>query len=141
MATGNYISTTDIERKFGKENVRRWSALDSEGAEEIDDRQVQAIAVAEAFIDDSFRDGMYVIPFASCPTVIADLCATYAGLWLYENRGMDDDADEDDPLGTMMSARLKRADQDIAAYIKGEKKVTAPLNEDGPTAPVGWTPK
>jgi len=57
-------------------------------------RTMRAIASATAEIDDTLRDGPYVVPLEpngeEYPQTLVDLCASLAGVWLYEARGVQD---------------------------------------------------
>lgn len=87
-----YCTRSDIEDVYGIENVKKWADLDSNGdSERIAARILRSISFADDRIDNSLRDGLYAVPFASpVPTTIARLSAEIAGLWLYEARGAED---------------------------------------------------
>jgi len=71
-----------------------WTAV----VDQITARINRAIEAASAEIDDRFRRSVYVIPFvpvdgaepAVFPTTLVNICATLAGVWLYEARGVQD---------------------------------------------------
>ena len=90
-----YCTRSDIEAKFGPNNVSEWGDLNNnDDAAEITARITAAIAAASADIDDYLRGCPYRLPLANdagdTPTTITDLAANVAGLWLYENRGVED---------------------------------------------------
>ena len=92
--------TTDIDDIFGKPNVDKWALLSQldptsvAGLAEIAARRQTAIQYATAYIEDRLRDGPYALPLLTAdgfvPRLIVQLVATYAGVWLYENRGTID---------------------------------------------------
>ena len=90
-----YATRADIEAVFGTINVEKWADLNNEKVSaDIAARITSAIAVATAYIDDRLRDGTpYTFPLAAglvVPTTIVDICAKWAGVWLYESRGIAD---------------------------------------------------
>jgi len=86
-----YAARSDVEDVFGVSNVSTWADLDNdEDSDKITARITRALTWAEAYIDGRLLNGPYGIPFSSAPTVITDATATFAGVWLYEGRGVDD---------------------------------------------------
>ncbi len=91
----SYIARTDLEDKFGKKNVEVWADLDSAGVvADIAARIVTAIAFADETVDNALRHGRYTLPVTNTagntPLAIIDIAASIAGVWLYENRGVQD---------------------------------------------------
>ena len=89
-----YSTEDDLNAIFGPDNIQAWADLDNDDdADKIDARITAAIAVADAQIDDFLRGSHYTVPIAndagSTPTSITDLSARYAGVWLYESRGVE----------------------------------------------------
>ena len=83
-----YILRTDIEDIFGKENVKKWADLDSAGVTaDITARITRAITAAEDRVNSRLRNGPYTIPFGSPESIIQEITAKFAGLWLYNTRG------------------------------------------------------
>jgi len=90
-ATNGYCTPADVFAEYGRANVVAWSDLDNKkdgGA--ITARIVQAIDEATNEVDDRLRNGAYEIPFTTVPGTIRRLAARYAGVWLYESRGIED---------------------------------------------------
>jgi phage gp36-like protein len=98
---GNYCNaTTDLDDIFHQSNVNKWALLSNvdpasqAGQLEIATRRQKAVEYATAFINDRLREGAYAIPIQTSdgyvPLLLVQLCATYAGVWLYENRGTVD---------------------------------------------------
>ena len=87
-----YCDRDNVEDRFGNSNVAAWADLDNdEDAAKILARITAAIVAADADIDDLLRGGMYTIPFDEPPPqAIIGISADLAGVWLYENRGIQD---------------------------------------------------
>ena len=88
----SYCARADIESVFGVENVKQWADLDNdEVSTKIAARITAAIAYAQAEVDDRLRGGPYTPPLDEPPpSVITDIAAKLAGVWMYENRGVRD---------------------------------------------------
>ena len=96
----SYCDRTDIEAIFGIQNVAKWADLDNDqDAEKVEARIDKAIAFADNKIDDRLRRSVYTVPLEGAgdedpPSSVVDMAATFAGVWLYESRGvMDFDPD------------------------------------------------
>jgi phage gp36-like protein len=94
---GKYCERVDLEAVFGKENIVIWADLDDTRiAFQITNRINTAIAYATSEVEDSLRGSLYVIPLvektggSNSEQTIRTLCATIAGIWLYESRGTED---------------------------------------------------
>jgi phage gp36-like protein len=90
-----YSARADIEARFGVSNVSVWADLDNdEDATKITNRIAAAIAWADAYIEGIMRGSHFRIPIVTLaggtPTIVTDLSAKLAGLWLYEARGSKD---------------------------------------------------
>lgn len=96
----SYCTRTDIERQFGPSNVSTWSDLENKGnALHVIERVVEAIVYAEEYINGVLLGGPYSVPFIDVPEIIKRLAATFAGIWLYESRGVTDfDNDTGQPI-------------------------------------------
>ena len=96
---GTYIIQSDIENVFGKDNVARWSNLDGDTTV-VTARITEAISYAEEDLDNRFRGGKYALPFSPVTSVIKNLAARIAGLWLFSNRpGFNRDQNTDEGCG------------------------------------------
>ena len=100
-----YAARADIEAMFGTINVQQWANLDSGDVllaavlTDIAARITLALADASAEVDDTLRDGPYVLPFdasPNAPILIKRITVQLAGVQLYEARGIDEAA-QDDP--------------------------------------------
>jgi hypothetical protein len=90
-----YSVLADIQRTFGARNVADWCDPDKDGnPTTMADRWGRAIVLADDEIDTVLRNGPYTIPLAdlsgSTPTLINEISATLAGIWLYEIKGVSD---------------------------------------------------
>ena len=90
-----YCEKSNIVDCFGNTNVTQWADIDNDGsAVTIAARIARAIDVASDDIDDALRSGPYSIPITTptgtTPTVIVDIAAKLAGVWLYQSRGAED---------------------------------------------------
>lgn len=91
----SYIAQANIESKFGKNNVAIWADLDNTQVEaDITARIVTAITFADEMVDNILRHARYTLPITNTsgftPKIIVDVVASLAGVWLYENRGVQD---------------------------------------------------
>lgn len=129
---GDYIDGQDIANKFGTDNVTKWSQLDNTLTTANTTRIASAISYAEAEINGFFRDSRYAVPLAfnSGSAIRDDWAATIAGVWLYGNRGQQDDVNQ---YAEMLNATYA----DMRAYKAGVKRLDATLAySDMPTAPI-----
>lgn len=137
---GRYISQSDLESRWGVDNVADWSQVNKDQPTTTPDtaRIALAIDTAEDTIDDMFRDGRYEIPFAfngSVSYTLKDWCATLAGIWLYETRL---DRRRDGNQDATIEAARSRVLGEVDAYRAGQRKFDAAFKESrATTAP--WT--
>ncbi len=94
MSSG-YCAQSNVEDVFGIENVKQWSDLDGSGSADTA-RITRACDVASEMIDDALRTTNHKIPHVkksdsdNPSDTIVNLAATFAGIWLYEARGVQD---------------------------------------------------
>ena len=135
-ADGRYISQSDVEDRFGEDNVAEWSNLNPDATEADTDRIENAIAHAEDHVDNRFRNSRYAVPLVAVSGTlyqVHDWCAKLAGLWLYEHRGISDDDAEGGKLGDL----AEKVEQEIDGVLSGSVDLNAQLNhDDAPSAPV-----
>lgn len=133
---GNYISQSDIEDRYGVDNVAAWSNLDQDDSQTNAARVTSAIAYAEQYIDDRLRGSRYSLPLtgnsANALNTIKTIAATVAGQWLYESRGMTKDA----VIAEKMLINEDRIEKQLNGYLSGAMKLDAALAGSGPSAPV-----
>lgn len=94
----SYASRADVETAFGKSNVKKWADVNNDGnGADVEARVTWALESAYEYVNDRLREGPYTIPFVidgTLPKTIVRMCAAYAGVLLYESRGIVDvDAD------------------------------------------------
>ncbi len=86
-----YSTRSDIETRFGVENVKRWGDLDNDGNPgNITARITAAIVSADATIDDATRNGIYSVPWSTVPEGIKNASRALAAVWLYQSRPSSD---------------------------------------------------
>lgn len=132
-----YAVKTDVEARFGVDNVASWSNLDNDDAATSDARVDTAISVAEARINDRFRKSRYSVPLQSgggaVPAVVTDWAATLAGVWLQMSRSMLQDNVESPGWKRVLATVNAEIDQ----YLAGTRDLDASLEQESitPTAP------
>lgn len=133
----DYCTRADIEDLFGAVNVAKWADLDSgQDADTIAARIVRAIAVASARIDDRLRDGPYVLPINGDPPTLVNLCASLAGLWLYESRGVQDVSAETGMPMHRLRWFSEQAEKTLKDLRAGVLRLNVALQGYGTTAPM-----
>lgn len=86
-----YALRQDIEDVYGITNVSKWADLENlEDPVYIDRRIVWALKSSYDEINTLLLGGPYAIPFANAPRTIVNLQAEFAGVLLYESRGIQD---------------------------------------------------
>jgi len=130
---GNYISQSDIENIFGVNNVIAYSNLDSDNTTVNITRVQAAIEWAESYVNSRFRNGKYQIPFPTTCKEVVNWCATLAGIWLYEARGMRDGNEE----GNKLSDKKREINSEIASCLAGELYLNVESHDSSsPSAPM-----
>lgn len=90
-----YSARSNIEAAFGLDNVLSWATLQSDDSDATKAARIaRAITVADAEIDGWCRGMQYAIPLETAagatPTIIEEISAQLAGVWLYESHGVKD---------------------------------------------------
>lgn len=90
-----YCTSADLNQVWGTESITAWATLDSgDVALTITARKTAAITFADAYIDAVMRTASYTIPLVTSagatPSLINNISAILAGVWLYEARGSKD---------------------------------------------------
>lgn len=98
-----YCVQADIEKIWGANNVSSatggsWADMDNDGdATKISNRIAQAISHADEIINARLRGTPYKLDLttaaAATPTLVTQLSAVLAGIWLYDSRGSTDVGD------------------------------------------------
>ena len=133
----NYITKADIEAIFGVTNVVKWSNLDNDDAQANAARIDSAIAYAESYVDDKFRQGRYDVPVigtaGTTPEMVVDMAAKMAGVWLYNTRRIRNR--EDDEVGQVNQGHQDEVDSLLAEYVSGQRVLPAERSHSFATAP------
>lgn len=91
LPEGAYCTRSDVEGVFGTGNVTKWADVEEDGdAATIAARITTGIGVATNDVDVRLRGGPYTIPFSEVDLLVRDITARLVGVWLYENRGIED---------------------------------------------------
>lgn len=91
-----YCTRTDVERRWGIQNVSYWANTDNsqEDKESRINTQISwAIETASRRIDSDLSSSMYVTPFSPVPSDVRKYCAVLAGIELYSSRRMQETED------------------------------------------------
>jgi hypothetical protein len=119
-----YITQTDVENQFGASNIALWSNLDNvsmaDGAPVADTARIAAaIAFAERYVEDRFRDGKYTVPFVELGTdallVLERAMAKIAGVELYKHRPPNS------PESDRVLQHMTEANELIDFYLRGQR--------------------
>lgn len=88
----SYSDRAGLELVFGKSNVEKWADVNNdENAADVDARVTWALEQGYEYVNDRLRDGPYAIPFTlPAPATIKLLNERFAGVLLYESRGVTD---------------------------------------------------
>ena len=133
----DYCTRSDIEDLFGVVNVAKWADLDNDAdATKIAARIARAITGASASIDDRLRDSLYVLPITGSPSTLVNLCASLAGVWLYECRGSQDMNEVTGQPMHRLSWHRNRAEQTLRELKAGTIRLDATTVGSGTTAPM-----
>jgi len=123
-----YITKSNIEAVFGVTNVTKWADLDNDGdATKIAARIAVAIAWAENEVDSRLRKSIYTIPFDTAPVDIVDVTANLAGVWLYENRGVQDFNPDTGMAVHRLTWNRKRAYNTLREILAGIRTLDADM--------------
>lgn len=128
--SSDYCEKSDIADVVGNTNLEAWADIsNSEDAAEITARINRAIDVASDEIDDAMRTSPYLIPLVTAagitPTVIVDIAAKLAGVWLYDPRGSEDwDRETGKPLHSLSPVKAE-AEKKLEDIRTGKKRIDA----------------
>ena len=117
-----YCTATDINRRFGQQNIIKWADLEGIGASgdqtNINARITEALTQAAAEIDMALRGGRWTVPVVSDPVspvtaFMRRVSVDLAGAYLYEARGFLDSDDQ----GNKMK-ELQKQNRDTLGAIR-----------------------
>lgn len=108
-----------LEMTFGRDNISKWADLDNNGDEaDMELRIAYALAWAESHFL-SMLEGIETPP--SCPAV-DDVKVKFAGIWLYESRGIT----EQDATTSPIAHHRKYCYEWMNGYLKSAIRFTTP---------------
>lgn len=113
----SYATENDLHNVFGRTNVRKWADLNNANvAADIDARITWALDTASADMDDRLRKSPAQFPLADSPYPLSVVlhCAYYAGVLLYNSRGVTDMT----PQGEVIN-QLSWARKEYERFIRG----------------------
>jgi len=125
-----YCVKTDIYDVYGETNTKKWADLDNdEDSAKIDARIAKAIAWADNEIDSRLRKSLYSLPLqdedGDTPPDILNTAALLAGVWLYENRGVNDFDPDTGAAVHRLAYQRDRAIRTIREILAGQRTILA----------------
>lgn len=115
----DYCTQQDIEDLFSPADVAKWADNQNDGnATYISGRITRACAEGTRKVNDELRGGPYPIPFTTVPSTIVQLAATFAAVWLYTSRGVQDMTD--DSIAGRLSAHRRDAVLQCRRILAGQ---------------------
>lgn len=120
-----YISRSDLDIRFGSDNVTKWADKNENGdSVEILSAVNWAIDQACTEFDDTMRDGRLQVPLAlPAPKTVIDIVAGLAACILYESRGVTDfDSETGRAVHRLMYVR-KRAEERMRLLRAGKLRL------------------
>ena len=127
MADGDYISTrSDIENVFGTDNVKRWADADNTGDTAVEDGRIDwANEMAEQEFLGRIAEGPYNLEEVRTtkPRMIIMLCASLAGVHLYDTRRVVDSESNTERV----AKQRKNVDKWIQEIMAGKLKLLDPV--------------
>jgi hypothetical protein len=128
--TTTYATDDEIDDIFGAVNVTSWADMDNDGnGATITARKDRARVVSQARIDNVLRDTHYTVPAVNAagdtPVTIVDLEARFAGIWLYESRGVIDFSPKTNAPYHRLTFARREARQQLEEIRAGRLKLDA----------------
>lgn len=101
-----YAERTDVELIFGRTNIYKWADVDNEEDDDfVAQRICWALQESYAYFNDRLRSGPYTIPFSTPPARVISMSARWAGVILYDARGISDTSDDKQPKHQLSAHR------------------------------------
>ena len=117
-----YATRADVELLFGSSNVAKWADLNNdEDASDIAARVCWALAESYAYMNNRLNGGPYTVPFSSPNDEVISMSARYAGVILYDTRGITDAAD---PPQHQLSKHRDMVEMFIKQVLAGRVRLT-----------------
>ena len=90
-----YCTPSDVERRWGINNVRQWADLENDGDNAKIQTQIDwAILAASERINSDLAASIYLLPFNPVPYAVRRFAATLAGVELYNTRAVNISRDQ-----------------------------------------------
>ena len=90
-----YCTPSDVERRWGINNVRQWADLENDGDNAKIQTQIDwAILAASERINSDLAASVYLLPFNPVPYAVRRFAATLAGVELYNTRAVNISRDQ-----------------------------------------------
>ncbi len=132
-ATAYYTNQTQLEQKWGAENIRLWS---NKGNDTLptDVAAVQSsINLAGNTIDQTFYNGPFLTPLTPLGTMIVNWANVLAGYELYTDRGIFEKGDE---VGGKLTKQRNDVIKEMLAYKGGAMTLQCQRKWPTPTGPI-----
>lgn len=131
-----YCEKQDVYDMFGQVNVSKWADLDNDkDSEKIDARIDRAINWGESEVESLLRRSVYDLPITNVqdevPAEITHITASLAGVYLYENRGIQDFNPETGQVVHRLAYIKDRAMKMIRQILAGQRDLDATKVVDG----------
>jgi len=138
-----YSTRDDLELAFGHTNILLWADLNNTAlASEITARINWAIANADDELNSKLANSRYQFPLSDdsdIPPILARMSAYFAGVLLYESRGVTDVGEDGKAQHALMWHR-KRVDEFIRDIHARRLVLIGVTLKDGAVDPVSETP-
>lgn len=107
----NYCVAADLYLVYGERNVKAWANLDSseQAITAVANRVTWACTLATEYVNSRLANGPYAVPFTTVPTMIVNITAMQAGIYLYDGRQV---------ITAMEKDQVTRQRLDVNRYIR-----------------------
>ena len=136
-AVTGYCTRQDIEDIFGADNVSKWADIQNNGnGDHIAGRIGQAILWTTAEVNDRLREGPVELPIVTVPRTIVDLAAHFAGVWLYESRGVEDFDPDTGAAQHKLQFHRKHVEKTLSEIRAGKRRLSITASGKGMHVPM-----
>ena len=124
----DYCVQADVEQIYGIDNVQTWADLDNNKfPTDITARIVAMITQSREYIDSKLKNGPYDIStFDATEPNMNRMNSLLAGVYLYENRGINDFDPESGRSVHRLAWQRKEVDNSIMSILKGAMRLKTP---------------
>ncbi len=128
MIMADYCVQADVEQIYGVSNVEIWADLDNNKfPTDITARIVAMITQAREYIDSKLKNGPYDIStFDATEPTMNRANALLAGVYLYENRGINDFDPESGRSVHRLQWQKTEVEKTIKSILKGAVRLKLP---------------